>query len=66
MRFVPEQTEKAAEGSTVRKGAQLTTETGHYVGSSHFRGDGGFTHVPGPTVSSGTVETRSRRSPATA
>lgn len=58
MRFVPERTKKAGPGSTQCAGGELTTETGHYVGSISFRGEGGYTRGESHRVA-GTIETES-------
>ena len=58
MRFVPERTKKAGPGSTQCAGGELTTETGHYVGSISFRGEGGYTRTESHRVA-GTIETES-------
>jgi hypothetical protein len=50
--FVPEKTEREKAAC---EGALLTTETGHYVGSFTFHGDGGFTNARAHRVP-GTVE----------
>jgi hypothetical protein len=56
MRFVPERTKTAKPGSTQCAGGELTTETGHYVGSISFHGDGGYTRAQAHHVA-GTIET---------
>jgi hypothetical protein len=51
LHFVAEKTKKP---KPLCKGGDLTVETGHYVGSLSFHGDGGFTHVSAHRVA-GTV-----------